>query len=156
MDEATPSPTDSRTPPWLVSLLPLVGVLAGGAVLAVTWLLFRERVTEPNFAWYGWITPGLLALAGALFVVSAIVALFNRPAGVTTFWAAAGLIPVMFAARLLIVVLVFAGKIGGAIRDGTLMDRFGNVRLITFWPLAVVIGLSVIAALVRGGNNEQQ
>jgi|SRR5690554_4281852 len=155
MDEATSSPNDARTPPWLVSLLPIAGVLAGGAVFALTWLLFRDRVTEPDFPWHGWITPGLLALASALFALSSLVALVNRRSGVTTFWAAASLLPVVLAVRLVIVIGVLAWNVIGWIGDGTLADRLGNVRLITFWPLAVVIVVSIIAALVRGRNEQE-
>ncbi|WP_308637220.1 hypothetical protein [Paenibacillus silvisoli] len=123
-----------------------IGAVAGPLLLLVTWLLFRNK--WESLAWYGWITPALLTLAGVLCLLAAILLLARRTAGRDVLELALALIPITLALRLVTVIVIFIGTAARKLFDGSIGSFFSDLDFTSTKFIVNVAVVVVIIALV--------
>lgn len=137
----------------------VASAVAGVMVLAGTWLFYHERLLAPGNDLLSWVQPTLLVIGGLLAIVGAALIAARRPSGLEVLKLAVGVIPIILAARLIIVVLRAAGFLGGAIAanpgqflPGAIGERIASNPRSLLINLALIVALVVIAALSRAGK----
>lgn len=139
-------------PGWVTTVLPFVSAAAGGLVLWAIWS-FYGGLYPSGFTWYDWIQPALMVLGGLLALAAAPLLAMRKPAGWDLLRAAITLIPVILALRLVIVVIFAVGHVGGAILDGSLVDRLGSISPASIAVTAAILAVVGIASLL--GRSEE-
>jgi len=142
----------SDAPGWVTAILPLVSAAAGGLVLWATWF-FYGGLYPSGFTWYNWIQPVLMVIGGLLALAAAPLLATRRPAGWDLLRAAITLIPIILALRLVIVVIFAVGHVGGAVLDGSLVDRLGSISPASIAVTAAILAVVGIASLL--GRSEE-
>jgi hypothetical protein len=130
-------------------LLGLLSFLGGISVLGGTWLFYRERLGAPGFDLLSWVQPALLTIGGLLGVLGAGLVLARHPRGQTVLGLAVGTIPLILAARLIVVVLRGLGLLGRSIADGGfLAGTAAIVDRARLNPLSLAINLTILIVLI--------
>lgn len=119
--------------------MPVVSALTGIIALWATWYFYKDAWDDPAFPWYRWIQPAFMAFGGILCFVAAALLMMRKDSGRDVLRVAIGVIPVILALRLVIVAILFAGKIF----DGTIVDRPGEISLVK-----IAVNIAVVAAII--------
>lgn len=137
----------SDAPGWVTAILPLVSAAAGGLVLWATWFFYGGLYLS-GFTWYNWIQPALMVIGGLLALAAVPLLATRRPAGWDLLWTAIVMIPVILALRLVIVVILGIGHLGGLILDGSLVDRIGSISPMSLAVSVVILAVIGVASLL--------
>ena len=135
-------------PHWLAAVLSAV---AGGLVLWGTWFWYGERLPLFGADWLAWVQPILLVCCGLLCFVAAALLAVRHPRGREVAGVALGFIPVILAARLVVVALRAIGKalgwFGANATELTVGNFFGWLR---DHPRSVAVNLVILAVVIIG------
>jgi len=119
-----------NAPNWVVNVLPMITALVGGLVLWATWFFYKDIYAAPNFYWYHWLQPVLMILTGFMCFIASALLIVRNSAGWEVLWTAISLIPIIFALRLVIVIVRFIGFVihwlgdnAGGLADGTFLTK---------------------------------
>jgi hypothetical protein len=133
-------------PHWLAALLSAV---AGGLVFGGTWFWYRERLPLFGADWLAWVQPSLLVCCGLLCFFAAASLAARHPRGREVAGVALGCIPVILAARLVVVVLRAIGKalgwLGANATELTVGNLYGWLR---DHPRSVAINLAISLVVI--------
>ncbi|TYP68937.1 hypothetical protein [Paenibacillus methanolicus] len=124
---------------WFAALSAAAGIIALGAV----WYFYADNWQAGDLPWYGWIQPALMALGGIMALAASPLILARSEHGKPLFQMALGMIPVVFALRLLIVVVFLVGRLF----DGSIFDRMPEH--IEASPLKIAINAAVVIAIIQ-------
>ncbi|MFC4099654.1 hypothetical protein [Paenibacillus xanthanilyticus] len=124
---------------WFAALSAAAGVLALWAV----WFFYADHWQAADLPWYRWIQPALMALGGIMALAASALILARSEHGKPLFQMALGMIPVVFALRLLIVIVFLVGRLF----DGSIVERMPEQ--IEAHPLQIVINVVVVIAIVQ-------
>ncbi len=107
--------TKTQQPPqdnsvWDYRILPFLGVVAGALVLWSVWFFYQDRWGDSDFPWYRGIQPVLMVIGALLCFFASIQLFLRQPSGKDWLKLAWAVIPIIFALRLLIVVLVVISR----------------------------------------------
>lgn len=135
-------------PGWVTAILPLISAAAGGIVLWATWFFYSDLYLS-GFTWYNWIQPALMILGGLLALAAAPLFVMKRSAGWDLLWTAIVMIPIILALRLVIVVILGIGHLGGLILDGSLPARLGSISPASIAVTVVILAVIGVASLLK-------
>lgn len=124
---------------WLAALSAVAGIIALGAV----WYFYADHWQAGDLPWYRWIQPALMSLGGIMALAASPLILSHSEHGKPLFQMALGMIPVVFALRLLIVAVFLVGRLF----DGSIFDRMPEH--IEASPLKIAINVVVVIAIVQ-------
>jgi hypothetical protein len=136
-------------PKWLVNLMPLISAVAGIVGLWATWFFYQDEWNSTSFPWFRWIQPALMVFAGFMCLVAAVLFAVRKRSGWDVLLMAMSIIPIIFALRLVIIILIFIGFVGrkigdnaSRIMDGTFFDQ------ISLSPRNIVIQIAILVIVV--------
>ena len=95
---------------WEYRILPFLSVAVGAIVLWSVWFFYHDRWGDSDFPWYRGIQPVLMVIGALLCFFASIQLFLRQPSGKDWLKMAWAVIPIIFALRLLIVVLVVISR----------------------------------------------
>ncbi|MFD0672899.1 hypothetical protein [Cohnella sp. GCM10027633] len=127
---------------WLSPISALIGMAALWAV----WHFYGDALDDPEFRWYHWIQPILMTIGSLTALAAAPILATGRKSGWEWFKLALSFIPIILAARLVIVVFVVAGKAAGKLSDGSFFEWLSDAN-----PVKLTINIAIIIFIIMLG-----
>ncbi|WP_127583731.1 hypothetical protein [Paenibacillus koleovorans] len=152
-----------KAPGWMLTLLPMLAVTAGGSVLWAVWHFYYDNWNTGDLAWYNWIRPLFMTAFGLMNITAAPFLAFRKRIGWELLTLAYAIVPIVLMVGLVIVSVRFVwfliSSVVGRFDDllnGTLWESLDfHPKQLTFLPLLIIVGLVVIGKL-RGESNEKR
>lgn len=132
-----------QTPKWLANLLPFISTILGSAAIWFAWFRYNSIVIRPEFHWYDWIQPALIALMGILCLLATLLFILGKPSGLSVLTYGLSIVPLILFSNL--VILVF--RIIQNIIQGNAQSFFDNLFA---QPRNMVIPVVVIVLILLG------
>ncbi|MGI2329035.1 hypothetical protein [Planococcus sp. YIM B11945] len=143
--------TYSQQPQWVQIALPFASLFLAALAFWYTWSKYTDLINAPEVSWLQWAPRlSLIAVAGLLFLGSAVLYLLNRQSSWSAFIAGLYMVPVILFVNLIVFLMVLTGKLFGnanGVISGAIDPFWENLSMPS--PRAIVIQ-SVIILIAIG------